>query len=319
MQRWALVVEYDGAKFRGWQCQPFAPSVQGALETALSRVGNATIETVCAGRTDAGVHATAQVVHFDAPQPRPARAWVWGTNANLPPEIRAVAACPVSFDFHARFSARARRYRYVLRNTQEVSALAVSRCAHWRRPLCIDAMREALASLLGTHDFSSFRAAGCQAKSPVRTLLAASVTREKDLVWFDFVANAFLHHMVRNLVGSLLEVGSGDRSVAWLGEVLAQRDRRAAGVTAPPDGLYFVGVDYPAIRDSSLCLRDDGTGENLKTISGASTQDGCAMNAYAMAENGWVMLGDEGFAAPRSLSVLRLPWWMTAESQNFEP
>lgn len=243
-QRWALVVEYDGAPFRGWQRQRNAPSVQAHLEQALSRVAAAPITVKCAGRTDAGVHALAQVVHFDAPYERPERAWTLGVNTILPASIRVVEAHRVPGRFHARFSACGRHYRYLLLNRARPSALAPGRVSHYRTPLELAPMQAAATCLLGRHDFESFRAVVCQADSPIRTLHRVAISRSGALLRFDFHANAFLHHMVRNIVGTLMAVGSGREPVEWVERALQARDRRAAGMTAPPDGLYFVGVDY---------------------------------------------------------------------------
>lgn len=208
---------------------------------------------VCAGRTDAGVHALAQVVHFDTRAVRPDTAWVRGVNAHLPASIAVCWAQPVSNDFHARFSARGRRYRYLLLNRAERPGLMARRVGWFHRPLDADAMAAAAGLLLGEHDFSAFRAVECQAKSPVKTLRRAEVLRQGDLVVFDFEASAFLHHMVRNLVGALVSVGKGSHPPAWLGEILAGRDRTRAAATFDACGLYLVGVDYdPVWRLSAM-------------------------------------------------------------------
>jgi tRNA pseudouridine38-40 synthase len=186
-----------------------------------------------------------QVVHFDLQAPRPLRAWLLGANTRLPDDVSVVWAKPVADDFHARFSAVSRRYRYVILNHATPRATLAKRVTWIYHPLDSEQMAEAAASLLGTHDFSSFRAAGCQAKSPVRTVESVSVTRSGNFVYLDIRANAFLHHMVRNIAGVLIDIGKGDRPVEWVPELLEKRDRKVGGVTAPPQGLYFVGVTYP--------------------------------------------------------------------------
>jgi tRNA pseudouridine38-40 synthase len=241
----ALVLEYDGTAFSGWQAQAHAVSVQGCVETALARVADHPVRVQCAGRTDAGVHACAQVVHFETAANRADRAWMLGTNAHLSHDVCVWWAAPVDDDFNARFSATRRRYRYVLSNRATRVGLWRGRLAWECRPLDVAAMAAAARVLEGEHDFSSFRAAGCQSRHPIRTLHRVNITRRGDLVAFDLEANAFLQHMVRNIVGSLLEIGRGERPVGWLREVLDARDRSCAGMTAPPDGLYFTHVDYP--------------------------------------------------------------------------
>lgn len=240
----ALGLEYDGAGFCGWQSQPGGNTVQDALETALSTVAGMPVRVVCAGRTDSGVHATAQVVHFDVSVERPVTAWVRGVNAHLPPAVAVRWAAPVSEDFHARFAARARSYRYILLNRPERPGLLAGKVGWCHRSLDVAAMQAATACLLGEHDFSSFRASGCQSKTPVKTLNRFEITRQGDLVIFDCCANAFLHHMVRNLVGALVYVGLGRETPAGFAELLAARDRRLGAPTYAPDGLYLTGVDY---------------------------------------------------------------------------
>jgi tRNA pseudouridine38-40 synthase len=242
--RIALGLEYDGAGFSGWQSQPGGHTVQDALEAALAAVADAPIRVVCAGRTDTGVHALAQVAHFDAPMSRPLSAWVRGTNTHLPASIAVRWAVGVTEDFHARFAALSRSYRYVLLNRPERPGLFAGKVGWCHRPLDLVAMQTAAASLIGTHDFSAFRAAGCQAKSPIRTLSRCEIARQGDMFVFDFQANAFLHHMVRNLVGALVYVGMGRESADWLAELLSSGDRRLAAPTFAPDGLYFTGVEY---------------------------------------------------------------------------
>ena len=248
--RYALGVEYDGTGFRGWQRlsahgQPGAPTVQAALEQALSSVADATIEVICAGRTDSGVHAQCQVVHFDSDAARDPRSWTLGTTTRLPPEICVRWCVPVADDFHARFSAHARRYRYRMLNRPVRPALGRQWLSWERLPLDADAMHRAAQALRGEHDFNAFRTVHCQAKNPRRDLQAISVWREGDQVVVEVQANAFLHHMVRNLVGSLLMVGRGERPQSWIAELLASRDRSVAGPTAPAQGLVFLGPLYP--------------------------------------------------------------------------
>lgn len=242
--RIALGLEYDGAGFSGWQSQPGGNTVQDALERALQAIAGVPVGVVCAGRTDAGVHATTQVVHFDVTVVRPDSAWVRGTNAHLPANIAVRWARPVADEFHARFSARARAYRYVLLNRAERPGLLTGKVGWCHRPLDLEAMRSAAAALLGERDFSSFRAAGCQAKSPVKTIYRFDIERVGDCVIFDCRANAFLHHMVRNLVGALVYVGRGRISPEGFAALVAACDRRRGAPTFAPDGLYLVGIDY---------------------------------------------------------------------------
>lgn len=244
--RIVLGLEYDGRGFSGWQTQPAGTGLQDALEAALSRIAGHAVATICAGRTDAGVHATHQVVHFDTAVQRPDSAWVRGVNTYLPPTVAVRWATPVTDDFHARFSATGRRYRYLLLNRAQRPGLARGRAGWFHHPLDVAAMAEAATVLLGTHDFSAFRAAECQANSPVRTITRAEVCRHGEWLVFDFAANAFLHHMIRNLVGSLVYIGKGAHPPAWMGELLAARNRTLAAPTFSPDGLYLAGVDYPA-------------------------------------------------------------------------
>lgn len=243
--RIALVVEYDGTGFAGWQWQVAERTVQSELEAALSRVANHSVRVVCSGRTDAGVHALAQVVHFDTEASRKTHAFMMGTNAWLPVDIRVTRALEVGRDFHARTSAIARHYRYEILNRSMASALGPRQQTLCPKPLDAEAMQAAANCLIGEHDFSSFRAQGCQSKSPIRFLHFIRVRREGERVLIDVGANAFLHHMVRNIVGSLMAVGAGKESPEWLAGVLAARNRRLAGITAPSDGLYFAGVLYP--------------------------------------------------------------------------
>ncbi|HED38955.1 MAG TPA: tRNA pseudouridine(38-40) synthase TruA [Chromatiales bacterium] len=248
--RIALGVEYDGANFNGWQIQAQGQgySVQGRVEQALAKVANHEVRTFCAGRTDSGVHATGQIIHFDSEAVRKARGWVLGANAHLPDDVAVIWAKPVSDAFHARFSAQRRRYRYVI-YSRPVRPTFLARRVTWEyRTLDIERMQAAASYLLGEHDFSSFRAYGCQAKSPVRTVHELKLSRSGErgeFIMLDIEANAFLHHMVRNIVGVLSAIGAGERPVEWAREVLEYRDRKLGGVTAPPYGLYLVGVEYP--------------------------------------------------------------------------
>lgn len=245
--RIALGLEYEGSGFCGWQSQAGGGAVQDVVEAALSIVADSPTRVVCAGRTDAGVHALAQVVHFDSEAERPLTAWVRGVNAHLPASVAVRWAQPVGDEFHARFSARGRRYRYLLLNRAERPGLMARRVGWFHRPLDADAMAAAARLVLGEHDFSAFRAVECQAKSPVKMLRRADVARHGDLLVFDFEASAFLHHMVRNLVGALVYVGKGAHPPSWLGELLAGRDRARAAPTFEACGLYFAGVDYDPV------------------------------------------------------------------------
>ncbi len=244
--RIALGVEYAGGRYRGWQRQqPGVPSVQAALEKALSQVAAESVSVLCAGRTDAGVHASGQVVHFDTRVERPLKAWVMGANASLPPDISVTWAKVMPADFHARFKACARRYRYVIYNDPIRPAHLAGEVTWNHRPLDVARMREAARLLVGTHDFTSFRAVQCQAKSPVKTVHHLEVLEHGRFIVVDVRANAFLHHMVRNFAGVLMTIGAGEREPEWVREVLEARDRRAGGVTAHPFGLYLVRVEYP--------------------------------------------------------------------------
>lgn len=245
--RIACRIEYNGCRYNGWQSQPHlnVTTVQDCLETGLTAVANAPVRTHCAGRTDTGVHAHCQVVHFDAPSARSAKSWVMGTNANLPRDIRVHWAQRVPAEFHARFSALSRRYRYLIANTRVCPALLAGQVTWLRRPLDERRMQEAARHLLGERDFSTFRAAACQSTTPMREVQLVDVFRQGELVVIDIRANAFLHHMVRNIVGSLAAVGDGRRDPGWIAELMAGRDRTVAADTAPADGLYLVEVIYP--------------------------------------------------------------------------
>ncbi|MBB5391921.1 MULTISPECIES: tRNA pseudouridine(38-40) synthase TruA [unclassified Herbaspirillum] len=273
LRRVALGVQYDGSQWQGWQTQPHRQTVQDQLEAALERFTLQRIATTCAGRTDSGVHALEQVVHFDTAIARDLFSWVRGTNAFLPPSIAVRWACelpyvddaaiaalaaqteeahgagrtamPAQFGFHARFSAVARTYHYVLYNHPVRSPLLAGKAGWTFRPLDAERMHRAAQHLIGEHDFTSFRAVECQAKSPVRQMESITVRRHGDMIVFTLKANAFLHHMVRNIVGSLIFVGNGNQPPEWIAQVLAQRDRSRAAPTFMPDGLYLARVDYP--------------------------------------------------------------------------
>ncbi len=242
--RIALGLEYDGSRFLGWQTQPGGQTVQDCLEGALSAIADSPIAVVCAGRTDRGVHAREQVVHFDTDSARPLSAWVRGANALLPESVAVLWATQASEDFHARYSATMRTYRYVLLNRSVRPGLAARHVGWYHRPLDLDRMREASAALIGQHDFSAFRSSECQARSPVRTLYACDI--EENDRRFDFVlrANAFLHHMVRNIVGTLIYVGKGKYPTTWPGRVLASGRRAEAAPTFSAEGLYLENVTY---------------------------------------------------------------------------
>ncbi|SMB30248.1 pseudouridylate synthase I [Sterolibacterium denitrificans] len=246
IQRIALGIEYDGAAFHGWQSQPHGQTVQDVLEQAIGQVAAQPIRVHCAGRTDAGVHALNQVVHFDcAPASvRPQQAWIRGVNAHLPSSVCVRWAQPVAADFHARFDARARHYCYLLHNHPVRPALMHGRLGWHHHPLDAARMQAAAQALLGEHDFSAFRAAECQAKSAVKIMQQATVRRHGELIIFEFRADAFLQHMVRNMVGALVAVGNGREAVDSIARLLASGDRRRAAPTFSAAGLYLVGVDY---------------------------------------------------------------------------
>jgi tRNA pseudouridine38-40 synthase len=243
--RFAAGVEYDGSGFLGWQRLPHGETVQGAVERALGKVVDAPVSVTCSGRTDSGVHARCQVIHFDIDVERSPRALLLGSNSNLPDAVALRWVQAVEASFHARFSARARRYRYHLLNRLARPALDRLQYSWVREPLDAGRMHEAAQHLVGEHDFTAFRTLACQAPNPVRTLHTLSVAREADRVIIDVQANAFLHHMVRNIVGSLIPVGRGERQPEWLAELLRGRDRAVAGPTAPAQGLVFLGPLYP--------------------------------------------------------------------------
>ena len=240
----AIGIEYDGSRFHGWQSQPSGDTVQDHLERALASIAGEPVRLAAAGRTDAGVHALAQVAHFETAAMRPESAWVRGVNTLLAQAVAVQWAAPVAEDFHARYSAISRTYRYLLYNHPVRPALHHGRVGWFHLPLDADAMRAALAYLLGEHDFSAFRSSECQAKTPVRVLRSCKLEQHGPHLRFEFKANGFLHHMVRNIVGCAVYVGKGKHSPHWLAEVLASRDRRLAAPTFAPDGLYLADVEY---------------------------------------------------------------------------
>ncbi|MFT6086284.1 MAG: tRNA pseudouridine38-40 synthase [Glaciecola sp.] len=243
--RIALGIEYDGSKYYGWQRQNDFISVQEKLELALEKIALEKIVVTCAGRTDAGVHATYQVVHFDTEVQRPTKAWTRGVCTHLPQDISVKWAKFTTPEFHARFSATSRRYRYIIYNNPLRTAILHAGITHVYYPLDADRMHSAAQSLVGSNDFSSFRGANCQSRSPVRRMEEISVTRKGDYLIVEVAANAFLHHMVRNIVGSLIRVGTHEETVSWMKDTLDAKDRKVAGITARPNGLYLVNVIYP--------------------------------------------------------------------------
>jgi len=250
--RIALGLEYDGHGYAGWQSQPEGNTLQDALEAALAIIAGEPLRVTCAGRTDAGVHAVGQVVHFDVAAQRPLSAWVRGVNSHLPTGMAVRWARAVSDRFHARNCARARRYRYLLLNRPQRPGLLAGRVGWFHQPLDVQVMQQAGRCLIGEHDFSAFRAAECQARSPVKIMHQVSIARQGECIVFDFCANAFLHHMVRNLVGALVFVGKGRRPVEWLAELLASGDRTQGAPTFAASGLYFVGPEYDPVWELPL-------------------------------------------------------------------
>lgn len=244
-QRFAAGLEFDGTAFFGWQTQSHARSVQQVLNAAIGSVANEEISTAAAGRTDAGVHACGQVIHFDTSSRRPLHSWLLGINSNLPPDVAVQWVREVPVEFHARYSALARTYRYVILQRAVRSPLERQRAWLLRAPLAEEPMAEAGKHLLGEHDFSAFRGAGCQARSPVRRIERLAVTRTGDYLHVEVRANGFLYHMVRNIVGALARVGAGNAEPGWMADLLAGRDRRRGAPTAPPEGLYLAEVHYP--------------------------------------------------------------------------
>ncbi len=251
--RYALGIEYDGKNYCGWQRQKSVVSVQQKLEQALSIIADEPIEVICAGRTDTGVNATNQVVHFDTDKVRKEVAWTLGVNTHLPNDIAVKWVKLVSDDFHARFSATARRYRYIIYNNRLRPAILNYGISHHHYPVDETLMHHAAQHLVGKHDFTSFRTVHCQSHSPIRTIKHCEITRQGDYIIVDIKANAFLHHMVRNIVGSLMRVGQSLETTFWIKEVLDYKNRCKAGMTAPPEGLYFVEVDYPEQHELPKC------------------------------------------------------------------
>jgi len=247
--RIALGLEYDGTAYNGWQRQRTGEGVQTCVEAALSKVANEKIEVICAGRTDTGVHASGQVVHFDTSSERGSRGWLLGANSNLPDDVSVIWAQSVDDSFHARFSATSRTYHYLILNRLERSPLYRHRAWWVYDPLDAERMHAAAQALMGRHDFSAYRAAGCQASTPNREITSIAITRSEDWIWLEVSANAFLQHMVRNIAGTLVAVGRGDESDDWAGVVLAGGDRKKGGAAAPPHGLTLVEVGYPAEFD----------------------------------------------------------------------
>jgi tRNA pseudouridine38-40 synthase len=243
--RIALGLEYDGTAYNGWQRQRTGIGVQERVEDALKIVANEAIEIICAGRTDTGVHASGQVVHFDTSSERGSRGWMLGANSNLPDDISVIWAQPVDDSFHARFSATSRSYEYLILNRLERSALYRDRAWWVYSELDAERMHRAAQALVGRLDFSAYRAAGCQASTAMRDITSLSVTRDRDWIRLEVTANAFLQHMVRNITGTLVTIGNGDESETWAAEVLQSRDRKKGGVAAPPHGLTLVNVEYP--------------------------------------------------------------------------
>jgi len=245
LHRIALGIEYNGSRYFGWQRQQEVKSIQGCLEEALSKIAAEPIGVFCAGRTDAGVHATGQVVHFETSAERKEAAWTMGANTHLPPDIAVRWCQPVNDEFHARFSATARRYRYVIFNHCYRPAILSSGVTHFHYPLDEKRMHDAAQALIGERDFTSFRAVQCQSRTPWRNVMHVNVSRHGNYVVVDIKANAFVHHMVRNIVGSLLEIGCGNQEIDWMAHLLELKDRTKAAATAKAEGLYLVSVDYP--------------------------------------------------------------------------
>ncbi|MEO6172908.1 MAG: tRNA pseudouridine(38-40) synthase TruA [Arenimonas sp.] len=243
--RYALGIEYDGSAYSGWQRLSEETTVQAVVEGALSFVAHHAVQVVCSGRTDAGVHAYCQVIHFDSDAERTDRAWVLGTNTKLPRDVRVLWCQPMPDEFHARYSARARRYRYTILNRSIPPAMQRHFLSWERLSLNVDAMHEAAQALVGMNDFTTFRTVKCQAKHPNRDLHDISVTRQGEQVIIEVQANGFLHHMVRNIVGSLIVIGHGEKHIGWMAELLALKDRTQAGPTAPAEGLVFLSAKYP--------------------------------------------------------------------------
>ncbi len=241
----ALGIEYNGCNYYGWQRQSISPTIQESIETALSTIADEFIRIHCAGRTDTGVHAIQQVIHFETSSVRDTHAWVFGTNSILPKDIAVTWALEIDDDFHARFSAEQRTYQYLILNRPARPAIFNGLVSWECRPLDFYKMKQASSCFIGEHDFTSYRAVACQANSPIRTIHTLEIDRLEDWIVITLTANAFLHHMVRNIAGVLMAIGSGKKEVNWAADVLAAKDRSSGGVTAPPDGLYLVNIQYP--------------------------------------------------------------------------
>ncbi|MFP3019424.1 MAG: tRNA pseudouridine(38-40) synthase TruA [Arsenophonus sp.] len=246
MNKIALGVEYSGSNYYGWQRQQQVKSIQSCLEFALTKIANESIQVYCAGRTDAGVHATGQVIHFDTSVIRKDSAWTIGVNSYLPSDIVVHWSKIVTSDFHARFSAIARQYRYIIFNHCYRPVILAAGVTHYHAPLNAERMHTAAQSLVGEHDFTSFRSINCQSKSPFRNIMYVHVNRYGKYIVIDIKANSFVYHMVRNIVGSLLSIGSGNQNISWIEELLELKDRKKASITAKAEGLYLVSVDYPS-------------------------------------------------------------------------
>lgn len=266
--RVALGLSYDGIAFQGWQTQPGGRTVQDTLEAALTSFLSHPVKTICAGRTDTGVHALNQVVHVDTDAVRTQESWIRGLNALLPTTVAVQWAQPVSDKFHARFAAQSRDYIYIVRNDRVRSPLLHGRVGWVYRPLDLHLMQQAAQRLLGEHDFSCFRSSMCQATNPVRCLHAIEISGRAPFLFFEFKANAFLHHMIRNIMGTLVYVGLGRQPPEWVDELLIQRDRRRAAPTFAPDGLYLARVSYP----DEFGLPAHTVADTLYTISGISSR-----------------------------------------------
>ena len=241
----ALGIEYNGCNYYGWQRQSISPTIQQTLETALSTIANESIRIYCAGRTDTGVHAIQQVIHYETSSIRDTQAWVRGTNSILPKDISVIWALESEDDFHARFSAEQRTYQYLILNRPARPAIFNGLASWESRPIDLVKMKQASTCFIGQHDFTSYRSIACQANSPIRTIHDFEIDKWEDWIVITLSANAFLHHMVRNIVGVLMTIGLGKKEVNWASEVLAAKDRTVGGVTAPPDGLYLVNIQYP--------------------------------------------------------------------------
>jgi tRNA pseudouridine38-40 synthase len=253
--RIALGIEYCGKGYHGWQAQQRVLTLQTTLEMALSKVANEPIKVFCAGRTDAGVHATHQIIHFDTQANRVLDAWILGTNSHLPKSISVQWAKPVDETFHARFSALSRRYHYLVYNRPARPSLCAALTTWVSYPLDEQRMHQAAQQLMGEHDFTSFRSAECQSNTPKRHIFSIHVFRKQDFVVLDITANSFLHHMVRNIMGVLLEIGSQKKEVSWCSELLAAKNRNLASKTASPQGLYLTGVRYPDVYELASHFR----------------------------------------------------------------